>query len=169
VSLTLGLEFPSLLRVPRGVVTRGLRRLGVKTRQFPVVAFLLQNESQRDGILATGNIQNRDRVFARRQIIQHKYGAVLGLAGGSENATEEFSPGKRLGPFRGQQERRADRGFGAAKGRLIILDGSFDASKIRRHGGNGTLSQRSRIATRRHIEITLGGILDRRAHGVIHI
>ena len=84
---------------------------GVKTRQFPVGACLLQDEGQRPRILAAVHVENGYAVLAGRQIIQDKYRAVFRLTRRPKYSAQKFSACERFRAIGGQQKGRPNRCF----------------------------------------------------------
>ena len=69
----------------------------------------------------------------------------------------------------GQQKGRPHRRFCAGERGLVLFDGGFNAGKTACHRGNGVLLQGSRIATRRHFEVTISRGFERGSYGCIHV
>ena len=76
---------------------------------------------------------------------------------------------QRRGPFSLQQKWRTLRCLRSRKVRLIILNRTLDAGKIRSNTGNRILPQRRRIAPGRHVEIAFRGIHQGTPRAFVHV
>src|SRR5216683_7016218 len=169
VILCFGLEIAGVLGEPCGIVSRGLRGSGEKTRQLPVRACLLQDQGQRHGSLAAVHVENGDAVFAGRKIRQDKYRAVLRLTRLTKYPTQKFGACERFWAIGGQQERRPNRDLCTGERSLILFDRAFNSGAAGGHGGNGVLLQAHRIAARRHFEVALRRGFERGSHGEVRV
>lgn len=141
----------------------------VESGKLPIGSHLLQDHGCSPVVGRTLRVHHNDRILAGREVGEHEDGAVAGLAVGPENTTKKFGMRQWLGPLGGQEVRRPDNRLCARERGLILFDCAFDPAEVRRQRRNRILLERGGVPVRGHVEVAVGGCLQRGADWRFHV